>query len=239
MNETTWIISPNWIAWTLLGVATSSLVAIAIRLWVQRRAVQTTTNQAALNRGEVVAWIAVVLALISGVCVFFKTPDPNNASMLITALGVMVTLLVAWQIWQTISADRKIKEIEAKVIGNEAFINARVCYTQGIFLATWSAESTDKDVLKNLCVAYRNFLESFFYDLQSSKDIKRLNGCLDGMEKCLNKLQKENIEFTKTVGKKCDTLFENLLLMQLLTSPKLHERLTCLNEKRTGKHSPR
>lgn len=102
MNSTTWIISPNWLVWVLLSVATISLLGIAIRLWTQRQSATPTTN----NRGEVVAWMALVVSIISVVCVFFKTSDPNNASMLITALGVMVTLLVTWQIFSLINLNR-------------------------------------------------------------------------------------------------------------------------------------
>lgn len=109
MNSPTWIISPNWLAWLLLGLATASLVAIAVRLWVQEQTARNTNH----NRGEAVAWIAIVLALISGVCVFFKTSDPNNASMLITALGVMVTLLLGWQIYKAVEFNRIVERINA------------------------------------------------------------------------------------------------------------------------------
>lgn len=192
-----------------------------------------------IHNGIAVAIIFSIAAIIMSICSLARNNERvlgfDYLGVIVGILALLVTFLVAWQIWQTINAQRKIKEIEAKVIGNEAFINARVCYTQAIFLMTNCISSTDKNELRNLCVAYRNFLESFFYDLQSSKDLKRLNGCLIGMEKCLNKLHKENVEFTKAVGEKCDTLFDTLLLMQLLTSPKLHERLMNLNKKRTGK----
>lgn len=191
-----------------------------------------------IHSGIAVAIIFSIAAIIMSICSLARNNERvlgfDYLGVIVGILTLLVTFLVAWQIWQTINAGRKIKEIEAKVIGNEAFINARVCYTQGIFLMTNCISSSDKKQLRNLCVAYRNFLESFFYDLQSSKDIKRLNGCLYCMEKCLAKLQKENIAFTKEVGDKCDTLFETLLLMQLLTSPKLAERLNNLNKQRTG-----
>lgn len=108
MNTATWIISPNWVAWTLLGVAAASLAAIAVRLWTQRQSMQETRVP---NHGSVVAWLALVLAIISGVCVFFRPVDPNNASMLITALGVLVTCLVAWNIWQTIDTKQAVEDV--------------------------------------------------------------------------------------------------------------------------------
>lgn len=108
MNSTTWIIEPNELAWGLLSVATISLLGIAIRLWTQRQSASPATN----NRGEVVAWMALVASLISVVCIFFNTSDPNNASMLITALGVMVTVLVGWQVFNAIENVKTLKRMD-------------------------------------------------------------------------------------------------------------------------------
>lgn len=108
MNSTTWIIEPNGLAWTLPGVATASLAAIAIRLWAQRQAIQQTQTP---NHGSVVAWIALVLAVISVLCVLFRPSDPDNATMLITTLGVLVTCLVAWNIWQTIDTKQAVEDV--------------------------------------------------------------------------------------------------------------------------------
>lgn len=54
------------------------------------------------------------------------------------------------------------------------------------------------------------------------------------MEKCLNKLNKHNIEFQDKTKNRCNEIYETILLMQLLTSPKLAERLNNLNKQRTG-----
>lgn len=108
MNEAIWIISPNWIAWTLLSIAVLSLAAIAIRLWTQHQTEQTSTH----NRREIIAWIAFVMALISIICIFFKSPEPTDASILIAALGVMVTLLVGWQIYKSIEYDKLVRRMD-------------------------------------------------------------------------------------------------------------------------------
>lgn len=154
--------------------------------------------------------------------------------VIVAILALLVTFLVAWQIWQTINSDRRIKELEQKLNDNENLINARVCFSQGLFLVTSYLNSDDNKALGNLCVAYRNFLQAIKHFLQSSKDVTSINSCLENMEKCLDKIEKAKFEFTKTVGSKCDIIFEEMLLMELLTSDKLHQRLTNLNKKRTG-----
>lgn len=111
-----WIISPNWIAWALLSIATLSLAAIAIQLWMQRQTPQTPTH----NRREIIVWVAFVMALISIICIFFKSPEPTDASILIAALGVMVTLLVGWQIFNAITfreAVNRINQLEQLALG--------------------------------------------------------------------------------------------------------------------------
>lgn len=116
MNEAMWIISPNWMAWALLSIAALSLAAIAIRLWTQRQTEQISTY----NRKEIIVWITFVMALISIICIFFKSPEPTDASILIAALGVMVTLLVGWQIFNAITfreAVNRINQLEQLALG--------------------------------------------------------------------------------------------------------------------------
>ncbi len=64
------------------------------------------------NTPTIVSWIAFIISVISVGCVFFKSSNPPEISILIAAFGVMVTLLVAWQIWQTIDAKNSIQEIK-------------------------------------------------------------------------------------------------------------------------------
>lgn len=154
--------------------------------------------------------------------------------VIVGILTLLVTLLVAWNIWQVLDSRRKIQEIESSVKSNELFINARVNYTQGVFLMTGCIGSNDIRVLPNLCVAYRNFFESLYYYLQSTKDASAIKNCVENMEKCLNKLNKHGIEFQDKTQNRCDEIYETILLMQFLTSSKLAERLNNLNKQRTS-----
>lgn len=170
--------------------------------------------------------------------------DPNSsAGVIISSLGVMVTLLVAWQIYSTIEADRRIASIKDELTTHNHYVNARIHFTQGqnLMQTTLSHISQNKSnnnptnpaFLENLCIAYRNYLEALIHYLQSNKDVKAINSCVTNMDVCLNNLQRENVEFTKAIGDKCDSLYDALLLMELLTSHKLQERLKVLNQKRT------
>lgn len=122
MNEATWIISPNWIAWTLLGVATVSLAAIAIRLWMQQQisqspAIQENAPQSAWGNIErAITWVSFILVLlcVSYIALFGDYKDnANNFSALATVMGVLVTLLVGWSIYQVIETKDSLRDIVA------------------------------------------------------------------------------------------------------------------------------
>lgn len=104
MNATTWIISPNWLAWGLLGLASVSLFAIALRICIPR----THQPSYSQNRAEAVAWVAIAVSIFALLGVKLSSTVATTDSNLITALGIMVTLLVTWQIWQTIMSRREV-----------------------------------------------------------------------------------------------------------------------------------
>lgn len=253
MNSTTWIISPNGLAWGLLIVATLALCFIALFLRRLSRGNTSPANQelnapqsAWRNVERAVTWLSFVLVLIGigYLTTIGKHEDKvTDFSALATVMGVLVTLLVGWQIYSTIEANKKIASIKNELTTHHHYVNARIHFTQGqnLMQTTLSLISQNKSnntttnpaFVGNLCVAYRNYLEALTHYLQSNKDIKAINSCVSNMDVCLNNLQKENVEFAKTIGDKCDSLYDALLLMEILTSHKLQERLTALNQKRT------
>lgn len=253
MNSTTWIIEPNWAVWALLVIATLALCFIA---WFLRGLSRGNTSPAnrVLNSPQsawhnverAVTWLSFALILIGiGYLATIGTHENKvtDFSALATVMGVLVTLLVGWQIYSTIEANKKIASIKNELTTHHHYVNARIHFTQGHTLMQTTLshisqiKSSDTPInpayVGNLCVAYRNFLEALIHYLQSNKDIKAINSCVSNMDVCLNNLQRENVEFTKTIGDKCDSLYDALLLMELLTSHKLQERLTALNQKRT------
>lgn len=94
----TWIISPNWVAWVLLAIASMSLLGLVIYFW-------SRPNQRH-NHISVVSWVALVLAMVSVVCAFTRSPQNSDATNMITVLGILITLLVGWQIFSLININR-------------------------------------------------------------------------------------------------------------------------------------
>lgn len=113
MNKAIWIISPNWVVWVLLAIASISLLGLVIYFW-------SRPNQRH-NHVSVVSWLALVSAMVSVVCVFTRSPYSTDTPNMITILGVLITLLVGWQIFALINIngiDTRIREIENRLHQN-------------------------------------------------------------------------------------------------------------------------
>lgn len=129
MNSTTWIISPNGLAWTLLGVATASLLTIAVCFAIlthrKKQSNKLTNiapkevvdNDCGLNyKVLVVVNIVLILFLIGITCALcfggISLKSEGSASVLISALGVLVTFLVTWQIGLSLISREEVRKIE-------------------------------------------------------------------------------------------------------------------------------
>ncbi len=77
---------------------------------------------------SLITLIAVVAVLALSVCNYYWwhfSFDGNSAGILISALAVLVTFLVAWNIWQTIDAKNSIREFEKRTKDYETDLNAK------------------------------------------------------------------------------------------------------------------
>ncbi len=126
----TWIISPNWIAWTLLGVATASLVAIVVCsiVFIRRNnpsknqdstsPIESPQNAKDINRlkSSVTALSIVVTIIFIWLCYAcwcdLKFGSDSSAGALMTALGIMVTALIGWQVFNAIENVKTLKKME-------------------------------------------------------------------------------------------------------------------------------
>lgn len=105
----TWIISPHWVAWGLLTLCTISLMVIAWRLFIVTRkpitpaSANTVASNKIGNNIKAAMWMAVVFSITSIGMVLFKS-EGKESSNLISALGVLATVLVGWQIYMLIEA---------------------------------------------------------------------------------------------------------------------------------------
>lgn len=129
MNSTTWIISPNGLAWGLLGLATISLLTIAVCFTIltcRRKQRNKPTNEALKEVGSndsesnykvlVVINIVLILFLIGIACALcfggIELNTNGSATILISAFGVLVTFLVAWQIGLSLISREEVRKIE-------------------------------------------------------------------------------------------------------------------------------
>lgn len=124
MNSTNWIISPNWLVWSLLGITATSLVSIALRMWLYpiRDNSSVTPKQRKIQSNllcyRAISWCSFILSLILIILLSFNRVTKEGGvdySVVVSSLGVLVTLLVAWQIYNSIEAKERITVVENKV----------------------------------------------------------------------------------------------------------------------------
>lgn len=162
MNNTTWIISPNGLVWTLLGVVTASLVAIAVCLIVIAKRIRHNNEEKTENKESesdsysslVKLWTAkygfatIIIAIasfaMSIVALCGKGNNANNAAdtTAIAVMGALLTFSVAWSIWQVIDtkntvkkaeeASKKIHEFEKEIERYKNLHRPYLAYTEGM-----------------------------------------------------------------------------------------------------------
>lgn len=125
----TWTIEPNGLVWSLLAVSTFSLLTIAI-CFVKLSRNKGTDKSAKLptqndidNQSPkttytilIVTNIVLILFLVGIACVLcfggIELKTEGSATMLISAFGVLVTFLVAWQIGLSLISREDVRKIE-------------------------------------------------------------------------------------------------------------------------------
>lgn len=127
----TWTIEPNVLVWLLLIVSTLSLLSIAICFakLVKRRGQNKSAKFPIQNDKDndndshktsytslVATNIVLILFLISVACALcfggIKLNTTGSATILISAFGVLVTFLVAWQIGMSLISREEVRKIE-------------------------------------------------------------------------------------------------------------------------------
>lgn len=242
-----------------LGVIAICVLALTICTLWQKKFIVTMQNAPYSTLIFVIGGVEV--ALIFAVCYIYTNKltfdSEGSAGILVAALSVLVTLLVAWQIYNTIEVDKKISFIKGDLLHNRYYADARIHFTQAQSLMNntlseietiktnnkkgkqsdenYKEQPINPEFVGNLCVAYRNFLEAIMYYLKSTKDATAINSCINNMNSCLLHLSAEKVPFRESISKKCDKLYEELLFAQLILSPRLAENLERLNKTRTGK----
>lgn len=223
MNETTWIISPNWVAWTLLGVTTASLLVIAIRmcLWKSpKRPTSQYDSNKIRDKHSNLSWYALVLSTISIGCALFAPNSNGDASVIVAALGVLVTLLVTWQILNTIEANKIIKRAEdaetrfnSKTETLQKQINQLRLENEASMFFDLAQHTINKvEVSKrnlttclSISTAYECYLNALIRFLDAESTTRYLNMCLGQMSICLQLLG--DLKFSRRPYDNCETSY--------------------------------
>ena len=157
--------------------------------------------------------------------------DNNAAGFIVASLAVLVTVLIGWQIFNVITYEKRINEIERNIEMKAKYSDARVHFTQGLMLLQLS--DIDEKQKRNYAVAYRNFFDSLRFYLESTKNVTAIDACLSNMNICLTSIKNKAAKFDVRVYVKCDKLYEIVLpLIRLEASDDYTQRLKTLNETR-------
>ncbi len=120
----TWIISPNWLAWTFFIIASVSLAAIAIRMWITPRHTKTLCTSSNAHNGSFVigelyktsiltAWLAFSMWLMWKV---YNNPILSGFadfwSNLIAIIAIIVATLIGWQIYSAMDWNSKAAKLD-------------------------------------------------------------------------------------------------------------------------------
>lgn len=120
MNSTTWIISPNGLAWGLLIVATLALCLIAVG--IMRHSFSKHTESSATQSNRVThssnyrtcttfSIIACLLALVA-IGGTFLNVSPTDAGTSISILGTFIAALLGWQVFNAIENVKTLKQLD-------------------------------------------------------------------------------------------------------------------------------
>lgn len=213
MNSTTCIIESNWVAWTLLAIATVSLAAIAICFVILtccRRQENGQThnitpkgniqhdNSHISYKAFIAINIVLILFLIGIACALcfggIDLKTSGSASILISALGVMITFVVAWQIWATIASREEIQDArkaakKANKIANEVkLLNNEFKKSLNLFAAYQSSSDGLSFLLTNRHYkAFHLFATAIIDSLEFINDKGRCAmGAFVNLDNCMN-----------------------------------------------------
>lgn len=171
--------------------------------------------------------------------------------VIVGILTLLVTLLVAWNIWQTITTKTEIRDIrdEAQRI-KESYTNLNSKISDGLEknrhfgMGVWHygnahalrlSENVDDTQIRE---AYYRYLEAIVEFLKSYPE-DYIDRCLAGMKLCQEK--KDAFTFTEDYDKsfveRCDKLFEEVEVLYSVIDKKHKELIKELNHKRKKYHN--
>lgn len=161
---------------------------------------------------------AVTILLIATASMLCNKVEFNSAGILVSSLAVMVTLLVAWQIYATITSKEQIKNLEKDMLELRSDFEQQNLFNRNIIMG-WHRWSIGEISLNDgeLLDAYKQYIKSLKLLLDSPLPLSDplIDNCIGSMEFCLDDLsglrpmpmKKEFLEKNDGFNKINDELF--------------------------------
>ena len=128
MNETTWIISPNWLVWTLLAICAASLFNIAVCAIVSlnRNKDKVTTENCVCDKKQpkkykLFSFLSLSLSVAAIIFTIVGDSNSTTSSFLVSVLGILTTALIGWQVYVLIDLRQTKKDLDNII--NDRFDN--------------------------------------------------------------------------------------------------------------------
>lgn len=183
----------------------------------------------------------IVIWLIYACNCNLKFGTDGSAGLFITALGVLVTFVVAWQIWQTIDANGRIKKMEASVAESENR-DKQLGHLLEAFQIDEIAKLENSPAPKYAQSV--NALRSFILAGISSSYIPVKN-IIDRLSAILDDIDKDSNRFNRiifaNVNRECDNCFKDILASinkQIEIYGEISDSIKALNKRRININEP-
>lgn len=165
----------------------------------------------------------------------------DNAGVLISALGVLVTFVVAWQIWQTIDAKNTINRFQEEIRVSQQSAKVDIKNVRNLCMALLSNHEGESALNEeNETDAYLKYFTSlcFFLMIGDPNDAPRIEKNIKLVEKLLDKViaegnadQKNRL---KEIDKDIDAIYDAVIIFsQSISLPQhLVDKIQTLHNRR-------
>lgn len=219
-----------------------------------------------IRYNRIIMWIAVVLAVVLSVLALVRSYPTNYGELyfdwygiIVAILGIMVTLLVGWQLYNVIDARQvlrnidifekrmlsRIKKTEDKIEDIRKQNEAHLLYEMSVRISNEvfqelkeARESNSKNSTFDKNIAWHrlsNAYEAAFLAFErcssTNKDEVFLSLCIYQMEHCL---KEEKMEFDSIISEHCDKIYERVK-NSLNDKDEIKQKLEQLHLMRTNK----
>lgn len=250
----TWIIEPNSLAWVLFVIASISLLAIAIRMWINpkqnisnaHRSVKCTDRNR-FKSGELYKMLILTIWLVFNCWLMyevyrnsFSIYKDHTLSDLISIIGIIVATLIGWQIYSVMDWNSKIERlskiednnitIDREIKDTRAYTEASILFIKALNMIADIGENGEerKDEYEDI---YQDLLKAL--SLYSGPTLEEtIEACINNLQLALNSLQMYRVEVSPIFMENCDALYETIKQRKDNLTKAQWNKLIILNTKR-------